>query len=285
MPANLPYPLQFDPSQMKNPYTQWAGVGMPWYGSTIDSSGTYGNQVPTDAMGQPIQSYVDANATAQSNYQQQQAAYQAALAAYNAGGGGSSTPGTTINNTGGSSAASGLPQAQQDALGQWGPAISELTANYQASPEGQAMANNPNAALMNYIQGQDQNIQAYPQGNAGGYGSGNSGPLSAAQRDMMTNNAMQIQQLQAQGGGAAPTGPAPPTAPTPPNMTQAYISALQKPNYVVTPGANVAQAQPPSQQSNVLQQFLANWQQGGGNTQGAGNYNNKGFFNGLAGNV
>jgi hypothetical protein len=284
MPANLPYPLMFDPSQMTNPYTKWAGVGMPWYGSTIDASGTYGNQIPGDALGMEDQSYADAANAAQATYQAQQAAYQQALSAYNAGGGGSSTPGTTINNTGGSAPASGLPQAQQDALGQWGPAISELTANYQASPTGQAMANNPNAALIDYIQGQNQNMQAYPQGGSSGFGSGNSGPLSAAQRDQMTNNAMQIQQLQAQ-GAPAPSGPAPPTAPTPPNMTQAYLSALQRPNYVTTPGANVAQAQPPSQQSNVLQQFLANWQQGGGNTQGAGNYNNKGFFNGLTGNV
>ena len=29
MPANLPYPLQFDPSQLKNPYTKWAGVALP----------------------------------------------------------------------------------------------------------------------------------------------------------------------------------------------------------------------------------------------------------------
>ena len=41
------------------------------------------------------------------------------------------------------------------------------------------------------------------------------------------------------------------------------------------------QSAPPSNQSGVLQQFLANWNKGGGQTQGAGNYNNSGFFNAL----
>ena len=44
----------------------------------------------------------------------------------------------------------------------------------------------------------------------------------------------------------------------------------------------MAQSAPPSQQSNVLQNFLANWN---GNTKGAGNYDNSGFFGGLVGNV
>jgi hypothetical protein len=291
MPANLPYPLQFDPSQWKNPYSRWAGVALPFSSTEVGPSGLYGDQVPTDAMGNPIQSYVDANNTAQANYQAQ-------LAAYNAGGGGAATPGTTLNSTGGSAAAGGgAPQAQTS--GSWPgqaqgaaapgslmatPAMQELMANYQASPEGKAMANNPNAALMGYIQSQDQNIQAYPQGGSSGFGSGNSGPLSAAQRDMMTNNAMTLQQLQAQGAAApAASGRGPP--PSPPNMTQAYLSALQRPGKVITPGATVAAAPPPSNQSNVLQQFLADWQGGGGKTTGAGNYNNKGFFGGLVGNV
>ena len=68
-------------------------------------------------------------------------------------------------------------------------------------------------------------------------------------------------------------------------MGQAYLQALQNPGHVSTPGANVPQAAPPSNQSGVLQQFLSNWQNGGGNTQGAGNYNNAGMFNALKGMV
>src|SRR5207344_555496 len=145
MPVNLPYPLQFDPSQMQNPYTKWAGVGMPWYGMTIDSSGTYGNQVPTDAYGNPDQSYVDANNASQATYQQQQADYQKALAAYNAGGSSSSsTPSSASGSTASGSAASGLSAAQQSALGQWGPAINELMGN--AAAANPTAASNPNAA-------------------------------------------------------------------------------------------------------------------------------------------
>jgi hypothetical protein len=68
-------------------------------------------------------------------------------------------------------------------------------------------------------------------------------------------------------------------------MSAAYLAALQNPGKVTTPGATVAQSAPPSAQSGVLQQFLQNWNQGGGQTQGAGNYNNKGFFNALQGMV
>jgi hypothetical protein len=204
-------------------------------------TGFNGSMPPTNAQGQPIHSFVSANHAANRQYQQQQSDYQKALAAYNAGGGGSSPiPGQTLNNTGAGGTASGLPQAQQSALGQWGPALSELTANYQASPTGQAMANNPNAALIDYIQGQNQNMQAYPQGGSNGFGSGNSGPLSSAQRDMMTNNALQIQQLQAQGSAPAAASNAP-TAPSQQNMRQAYLDALSNPGPLQQYGAGPPQ--------------------------------------------
>lgn len=93
---------------------------------------------------------------------------------------------------------------------------------------------------------------------------------------------------QGPGGGQAPQQPAAPAAApqtNPIDMGQAYLNALSNPGHVSTPGATVPQAPSPSNQSGVLQQFLNNWQQGGGNTQGAGNYNNAGFFNALKGQV
>ena len=69
------------------------------------------------------------------------------------------------------------------------------------------------------------------------------------------------------------------------DMNQAYLDALANPGKVTTPGATVAQSAPPSNQSGVLQQFLANWKNQGSPTQGAGNYNNSGFFNALKGMV
>jgi hypothetical protein len=65
-------------------------------------------------------------------------------------------------------------------------------------------------------------------------------------------------------------------------MNQAYLTALSNPGHVTTPGATVAQAPPPSAQSGVLQQFLQNW---GGNSKGAGNYDNSAFINSLRGMV
>ncbi len=80
--------------------------------------------------------------------------------------------------------------------------------------------------------------------------------------------------------GAAAAAPAAQTNPY--DMNKAYMAALQSPGHVTTPGATVAQAAPPSNQSGVLQQFLANW---GGNSKGAGNYDNSGFINSLRGMV
>ena len=66
-------------------------------------------------------------------------------------------------------------------------------------------------------------------------------------------------------------------------MTQAYKTALANPNPVVSQGANVPQAPPPSSSSSVMQQFLANWKNQGSPTKGAGNYNNQGFYDSLQG--
>ena len=53
---NLAYPLQFDPSQWANPYTAYNKMALPFMGQY---AGT-----PTDAHGNPIQSYQDAAAAA-----------------------------------------------------------------------------------------------------------------------------------------------------------------------------------------------------------------------------
>jgi hypothetical protein len=101
---------------------------------------------------------------------------------------------------------------------------------------------------------------------------------------------------QAFGGQSIPFGPAhpaaqqpaaapQPAAPAGPDMNAAYLAALQNPGHVTTPGATVPQSPTPSNQSGVLQQFLQNWNQGGQQTTGAGNYNNAGFFNALKGQV
>ena len=84
-------------------------------------------------------------------------------------------------------------------------------------------------------------------------------------------------QSQSQAPAAAPQNPV--------NMSQAYLNALANPGKVTTPGATVPQANLPSNQSGVLQQFLANWQNSGGNTKGAGNYDNSGFYKALQGSV
>jgi hypothetical protein len=277
MPANLPYPLQFDPSQMKDPYSRWAGVALPFSSAEIGASGLYGDQVPTDAMGNPIQSYTDAASAANATYQQQMAAYNQAMAAYNKGGGG--TPGTTINNTGGSAA--GAPyQVGSDFGSAQGP-VNQLLSTYAATPGGQAAASNPNAALISYIQSQNRALMgAANSQNQGGFGAGNN-VLNGSAQQQIDANLGQIQQLQMAGRSAAPTGPAPPTPPSQPNMTQAYIAALQSPGHVTTPGATVPEGPPPSTQSNVLQQFLANWTGG----KGAGNYNNNAVRDALIGNV
>ena len=82
-----------------------------------------------------------------------------------------------------------------------------------------------------------------------------------------------------------PAAPAAPAAPAGPDMSAAYLNALANPGKVTTPGATVPQSAPPSASSGVLQQFLANWQNQGQPTTGAGNYNNKGFFDALQGMV
>lgn len=75
---------------------------------------------------------------------------------------------------------------------------------------------------------------------------------------------------------------APPARPAGPDMNAAYLAALANPGKVTTGGATVPQSAPPSNQSGVLQQFLANWRPG---VNPAGNYNPNLFPDALRGQV
>jgi hypothetical protein len=258
MPANLPYPFQFDPSQWKDPYTQWAGIPLPDEMATVGPSGLFGGTAPTNAYGQAIPSYTMAAAAAQAQYAQQQAAYEQQLAAYNNAGGAQTTPGTTINNTGLADLSARVDQNTiNSANAMLDNSIAAGTApGYSGRGAETGIANYPGAAdaLIGLASYQQQANKDYANGV----------PLGMPQ------------QAAAAGYGMAPTPP------QQPNMTQAYIAALQNPGHVTTPGATVAQAPSPSQQSNVLQNFVANWKPG---VNPAGNYNNKPIIDAMRENV
>ena len=227
------YPFMFDPSQFANPYSQWNKQALPFMGQYAGA--------PTDAHGNPIQSYQ----TAQQAHDAWAAANPAPAQAP------AKTPGVTLNS------------AQQ-------------LYNQMAAPSAMNPTGNPAFGASEWgfglgAQGAvDRNSPAYqmdPSGagtGAGGAGTGVPGTIGGGQ------------------AGAAPPAAAPQN---PIDMNQAYLSALANPGKVTTPGATVAQSAPPSASSGVLQQFLQNWQNQGSPTQGAGNYNNKGFFDALQGMV
>jgi hypothetical protein len=155
-----------------------------------------------------------------------------------------------------------------------------------ASPQGTTLNSTPNAgafAGLHYMS--PSGIQTYP-GQVGSYvQTSPGGQLPSGENygsATPTNIPAQYQFIPAQQQQAAPQAPA---APAGPDMNAAYLAALQNPGHVTTPGATVPQSPTPSGQSGVLQQFLANWNQKGQPTQGAGNYNNAGFYNALQGNV
>jgi hypothetical protein len=218
------YPFMFSQDQ-------WANKFSPFQGKPIPFPAQY-QGVPTDAHGNPIQSYIDAQAAHD--------AWQPPATA----------PAVSLNST---PAASGLGPGGQ--YGDW----SQLA---PASPGGPST----------------QSQYAYNLGLGGIGPAGSLNPGSAAGKAWLARQqpggAPQAAQQQGAGGGGNPI-----------DMNAAYLSALSSPGHVATPGATVAPSAPPSAQSGVLQQFLQNWNQGGGQTQGAGNYNNKGFFNALQGMV
>ncbi len=198
------YPNMFDPSQFSNKYSAWAG-------KPLNFMGQYAG-VPTDALGRPIQSYLDAQNAAPAAPPQQ-------------------APPVTLNST------------------------------PQQAPQ------------------QVDYLQAYNDALSGGRGQ------NAADATRASNQPPYFGRLPT----AAPQQQQAPQAAAPSSrsidMSQAYLNALSNPGKVTTGGATVPQAPTPTGQSNVLQQFLQNWQNKGAPTTGAGNYNNAGFFNALQGTV
>ena len=180
-------------------------------------------------------------------------------------------------------------QAAQAAHDAWQPTPSmPPSTSINSAPNGLAsIDNNPNPGqpqnlsdiMSNYGQGDPYGAQGSQMAglNALMGGVGGPGRYGDQYMNQVGANYQQSTQPQAQAAPAAQTNPI--------DMNQAYMAALQNPGKVTTPGATVPQSAPPSNQSGVLQQFLNNWQQGGGNTQGAGNYNNSGFYNALKGMV
>ena len=237
------YPYMFDPSQMSNKYSPYAGVSIPWGSYNGGSTG------PTDAHGNPIQSYQ----TAQTAHDAWAAANPAQMA-----------PSTSLNSNPSLPPKGSQARAMYDAgYGDWS----------QLDPSmGRSSINGAN--------------------NSGGYGAGISGGgfqpatmsdgMPAGQTNLgrgVTGTSWQRSPMMGQQVQAAPQTQSPQN---PYDMNAAYLQALSNPGHVTTPGATVAQSAPPSNQSGVLQQFLANW---GGNSKGAGNYDNSGFINSLRGMV
>ena len=143
------------------------------------------------------------------------------------------------------------------------------------TPPPQATAAAPdNSALINYMKAQDLNMQSFPQGSQGGFGSGNGGPLSGGQRDQIVNNAMMINQLQNQGASPAAASSAASPASGGVDQRQAYLDALSNPGNPPVVGAAVPASHPLGVPS-VLNTFLAAHPSGGSKT---GGYDNTGFF-------
>jgi hypothetical protein len=240
----------FSADQFTNKYSPFPGQAIPW--------GQYSG-TPTDAQGRPIQSYVDAQTAAA-------AARQA--------------PPVTLNSTPAAAQASpfagaNIPQGQNTAVAE--PRGGLTPTQWQAlSPQQRGAASN---AMAQYASG----LGMMPSGNnfvASGSNPSGSNPQASTALAFMNAGGNAFNQMANQ-----PQAAAPPAAPAGPDMNAAYLAALSNPGKVTTPGATVAQAPTPTGQSGVLQQFLANWKGAGSPTQGAGNYNNAGFFNALQGQV
>ena len=245
--ANLPLPFvsnpysSFDPSQFQNPYSLYNGQALPW---PSQYAGT-----PTDAQGNPIQSFVQA----------QQAAQQAAPApAPAAPAAPAPAPGMTLNSSplgpGGTESlaqmwnASGVGQPMNTYPNQYGYAGPDLAAIGGAAPMAVGAPSSFNGGGGNVIGG----------GNVNYYGGGGAAP--------------------AQPQAAAPAAPAAPAF----DSYNAALSALANPGKVTTPGATVPQSLTQYQPSSgVLQNFLANWKPQGGT--GPGSQFTQSFYNTLKG--
>ena len=251
------------PNPYLNPAYQGKPLPMPGY-----YTGDAGNMGPTDAMGQLIPSFTQANNAAQSNYQQQ-------LAAFNAGQQGGGAPGTTLNSTPGSP----LTQAQAQASGMPGAAmgIGSVSGVTPQTPYG-APGTNPWASALaaGATPQQMGGIMGQMSSTIPGTNQPNPTYTSAIGNMMAGLGPRGIPTSSGSGGGGTP--------PTPPDLRQAYLDALAAPQGIggnlPTPGAQGAQSPPPQLgQPSVLDSFLANNSAGGKAV--AGNYSNAPFFNTL----
>lgn len=176
---------------------------------TTSAGGSPGDMPPTDAMGKPIQSFVDTNKNAQADYQTK-------LAAYNAN---QPAQGTTLNST---------PQ------GMFGNGQGQLSPLYSQQVQDTAMK-------------MAQAVGGYPSGvDGGGRGTINDQGLLAKQAQLAP---VVAQMMYPQGQQQQSTGQGQGQAPSPPNLRQAYLDALANPGKVTTPGATVPQSNPLGQPS------------------------------------
>ena len=166
-----------------------------------------GNMPPTDASGKPIQSFVDANAAKQANYQTQ-------LASFNA----NQTPpaGTTTLNATGQQPTGGGSSLMNT------PAMQQLSANYQAAQAAkspQQLQNDAQNDAMRQQMLQQQATMSQVQAGNGGFGNMPGGAFNSGSY-MPT-------QLPAAPASAPAAGGA--TPPTPPDTRQDYLDALAAP--------------------------------------------------------
>jgi hypothetical protein len=235
-----------------NPYLEFQGK-IPMAGFY---TGDAGNLPPTDATGKPIQSFVDYNNNAQTQYQQ-------ALAAYNAQPGpAASTPGTTLNSTPQVQTSGSWPGQAQGAAAPGSlmatPAMQEMQAGIaaaQAAKTPQQLATEAqNTAMRNQMLQQQANMSTVQAGN-GGFGNMPGGAFNPG-------SYMPLQSLMPQAAQAAPpaaAGKGPP--PSPPDLRQAYLNALANPGPLPKYGAAAPQpGQAPTgapQQTGAVNAFLA----------------------------
>jgi hypothetical protein len=218
-------PTMFDPTQASNQFSQFNNAALPW-------PPTY-NGVPTNAMGQPIQSFL--------NWQQQ-----------NPGG-------TTINNTPAMPPQAQAPQLMDAAsfqrLGQ--QAMQQAAINPQTG-----MAADPTAfAQAQYYRQMAGSMQPQAVSGPSGSGMGYSqvGMTHPATTQWWNPSSAPGAATQAAAGGGAGGAP---------NNWQAAINALANPGNPVTPGANVPLQTGSQPSGGVNQAFLQQAQGRPGMNQG-----------------
>jgi hypothetical protein len=232
-----PFTMMGMANMMKpNPYTQYKGA--------LPMPGFYGT--PTDALGNPIQSFLDTQA--------KHDAWDAANPAQ--------PQGTTLNSNkyglqpSDLSGPSALNPSGNQAFGmsEWGGMM---------SPQARA-----DYANQRYVEPAGINHATMPDGMP--YGQTNLG-----------RGVIGTSWERTPGPSAQPQQAAPAAAPKNPyDMRQAYLDALSNPGKVTTPGATVPQAAPLGQPS-VLDSFLATHSGSGPVSSAPGAYSNQGFFDTL----